>query len=187
MAIVSSKLLRGCVAAILLAVLGFLGFQLLRPAKLPLTIVSLDPQMRISARCTVGTNHAYYVGGLWGRIRDPFPRKVSTVPQGDASFLRSSTDEQSTVVWVRFVHPGFGVGSSPRVIGRGATELFRAHLTRTNGETVALAQIGTVHQNFRNRYFVTGWAMPGKLDSYRGALIQIEFTNGGEAVTFKAP
>ncbi len=143
MATVSSKLLRGCVAAILLALLGLLVFQLLRPAKLPLTIVSFDPQMRISARCTVGTNHAYHIGGLWGW--DPFPRKETTVPQGDANFLRCSTDEQSTVIWVRFDHPGFGVASSPRVIGSGRrrTELFRAQLTRSNGETVALAQIGT--------------------------------------------
>ncbi len=162
-----------CVFGVLFVGSCVVLFQLARPAKPPLMIVSSDPKFRVSIGCTVGTNHAYYIGGLWGRVPNPLTHK---------EYLRCNTDQKSTVIWVRFSHPSFGAVPTTR---KGPPQLFNVRLMRSGGEVVPLTVVDTGYQDFKHRYFVTGWVVPGPLEKYGGSLVRIESTNGNEVVTFR--
>jgi hypothetical protein len=98
--------------------------------------------------------------------------------------LRCSTESQATVVWVRFVHPDYGI--IPPLL-TGPPERFRAELTDSNGTTIPLQSVRVRMQSYQRGFYVAGWSVPGALETYRGNLIRISSTNGNEAVTLRVP
>lgn len=175
--------MRFTVAVIVIAAFLVL-FLILHSARMPLAIVSSDPNIQVSSVvCTFGTNHVYYHGDTWDKIMDPL---ITRLNDTNAYRLRCNTDDQSTVIWVRFVHPDYGIIPA-QTPPRGHPMRFHAKLTDTNGVVTPLQSVNASMQHYRRRFYVTGWAVPGKLETHQGSVIRIESTNGAEAVTLRVP
>jgi len=147
-------------------------------------VVSSDPNIKVcSIVCTFGTNHVYYYGDSVDRLMDPLTTRFR---DKDASRLRCSTPENSTVVWVRFVHPSYGV---PRF--RGSTVVpsttFRAQMVDTNGAVILLQALDTLRQDFHSQSLIMGWEVAGKLEAHQGSTIRIEGTNGIGPIILRVP
>ncbi len=155
-----------------------------RSARTPLVIVSSDPNVNVSSVvCTFGTNHVYYWGGAVDRLMDPLVTRLS---DRNANRMWCRTREGTTVVWVRFVHPDYGIAppQRPRIAPPGP---FRAQLIGTNGAVTPLETVDALMQSYRHRFLVMGWEIAGQLEAHRGSQIRIEATNGIGSVTFRVP
>ncbi len=155
-----------------------------RPARPALRIVSSDPNIKVqSVLCTFGTNHTYYYGDKVDRLID------SLIPgrrDKNAAWLRWHTVENTTVVWVRLVHPSYGV---PRFRGAAVAPppLFHAKMVDTNGAVTILKTLDTFHQDFRSKSLLTGWELAGRVTAHSGGTIHIDGTNGIGSVILRVP
>jgi len=107
---------------------------------------------------------------------DPLETRLSNT---NANRLRCNTDAPSTVIWARFEDDDYGIKPPGGIPMR-----FQARLTNTNGGVTMLPAVNARMQHYQRKFYVTGWAVPGTLETHRGSLIRIESTNGTEAVTF---
>ncbi len=155
-----------------------------RPARPALVVVSSDPGIKVSSvACTFGTNHMYSYEGNADRIID------SLIPgrrEKNAAWLSWHTSQNTTVVWVRFVHPSYGI---PRFRGAAVVPppLFRARMADTNGAVTVLKALETFHQDFHSKSLLVGWEIPGQLRAHSGATIHVDGTNGIGSVTLRVP
>jgi hypothetical protein len=172
-----------------------------RLIKTPLQVVSSGSTTRVvSVACTFGTNHEYFYGGFGYKAVDSIARvleKIRNLPvNADAHRLRSSTLKTSTVVWVRFQSPSFGLalgrvvpsplaGMGPVFQSGPVPVRFLAQLKDIHGVVTTLADSDSRCQDFKHQTYITGWTVPGSLQS--GSTIRIESTNGDEVVTFRVP
>src|SRR5438477_12832666 len=91
------------IVALIMAALAGVAIVCSLPPSSPLVMVSSNARfIGISAKCTFGTKHRYFFGGLVGRDHGW---------RGQwhyyTSWLRASTPALSTVVWVRLRDPAF--------------------------------------------------------------------------------
>jgi hypothetical protein len=155
-----------------------------RPPRPALLLVSSEPNIKVSSIiCTFGTNHVYYYGGKVDRLID------SLIPKRrdkNAAWLRWHSTENSTVLWVRFVHSSYGV---PRFQGAAVVPppLFRAQMVDTNGVVTRLQAIETFHQEFPSKSLIMGWEFAGQLKDHHRSTIRLEGTNGIGSVTLQVP
>lgn len=172
------------IAGAMLPLVCMFLFMAFRPTRMPLVVMSSDPNIHVSSVvCTVGTNHTYYYGDGMDRLMDPVIRRLEDT---NANRLRCSTSENSTIVWLRFDHPDYGVVPlRGRPVGR--LEPFRAQLIDTNGAVVPLQPVEVRMQHFQRRFVVMGWEVAGQLEGHRGSTIRIEATNRTGEVTLKVP
>jgi hypothetical protein len=163
------------IAGGILLVSCFALLLVFRPTRPALVVVSSDPRITVSSvLCTFGTNHMYCYEGTADRITDwLIPSRLDK----NAAWLHWHTSENSTVVWVRFVHPSYGV---PRFRGAAIVppSVFTAHIIGTNGAVTLLKSLDTCHQDFHSQSLVTGWEMPGQLKAHSGSTIRVDEANG---------
>lgn len=164
---------------IILCILPFAIAVLLIPSpkRTPLMVVATEPGFQVtSVACTYGTNHLFYSGNPLTRFADPIlvpliGRYVCQIPL--------ATKTPSTVVWVRFKNPGFGVP------GNHFTEI-RTEFENPSG-AVSTLKAGIQMTSSRERDFLLCWALPNNPETHRGSLIRIRYTNGNVAATFRLP
>jgi hypothetical protein len=157
----------------------FSGSRKPRPA-----IVSYNSNISISSIiCTLGTNHVYYYGDAFDQILDPVITRLS---DSNAYRLRCETTASNTVIWLRFVHPDYGI-TPPIAPGtwRDLPSPFRAELINTNGTKIPLNALGPRLQHFRRKFLVLAWEFPGFLEAHSGSTIQIQATNGTGTTTLR--
>jgi hypothetical protein len=180
-----SPLRTAIIFIIALLSVGIVGrFVLRRPA--PLTLISSATNVHVaSIVCTFGTNHVYYYGSPLSKIMDPLETRLSTT---NANRVRCTTDQNSTVVWVRFVGSEYGIIPPRNTAGvpMVGPNRFRTSLMETNGIAIYLTPKNTM-QHFRQRFYVTSWELPGTLTDHHGGILRVEYTNGTEAATFQIP
>jgi hypothetical protein len=177
-------------AVVLVLGVCILLFVTVHSAKTPLVIVSSGPNIRVSSVVrTFGTIHWHSLGSTRDIALDWVSRVLHDLQWIGPVHSRSSrtitfTPQKSTVIWVRLVHPGFGLVPSGRVVNTQPVR-FVARLTNTNGVAAQLTDANGRYQDYRQKSVVAGWIVPGELESHLGSLIRIEFTNGNEAVTLR--
>jgi len=162
----------------------------------PLPIVSSNARFGVTLRCTFGTNHMHFYGGPLDGLLDPAITRLSPNPN-PPNRLSFDTADPSTALWVRVTHPDYGnvaarsvVVATPTGPARypiGDIPRFRALLRSpsTGAETTLERKTGI--QQFNKRCVISGFSLPGSLETHRGSVLRIESTNGEEVVTFRIP
>lgn len=125
----------------------------------------------------------YYYGGKMNRLID------SLIPKRrdkNAAWLHWRSADNTTVLWVRFAHPSYGV---PRSRGAAVVPppLFRAQMVDINGVVTPLEALETFHQEFQSQSLIMGWELAGELKDHHGSTIRIDGTNGIGSVTLQVP
>jgi hypothetical protein len=172
------------IAGVVLLAACFALLVVFRPPRPALLVVSSEPKIKVASVVgTFGTNHVYYYGGKTDRLLDSLiPRRRNR----NAAWLRWHSAENSTVLWVRLVHPSYGV---PRFRGAAVVPppLFRAQMVDTNGVVTPLQALETFHQEFQSESLIMGWELAGQLKDHHGSTIRIDGTNGIGSVTLQVP
>jgi hypothetical protein len=110
-------------------------------------------------------------------LKERFRR--GTGPRTDCA--RGKTRERSTVVWIRWDHPDYGLvpvqtDSRPQPV----QPPFRAQLINASGMSVPLKSVANL-QHYRDKFVVIGWGIAQSLEDHKGSTIRIEALNGEEA------
>jgi hypothetical protein len=170
---------------IALVAVGIVGRIVLRKPS-PLTLTSSATNVHVaSIVCTFGTNHVYYYGNPLSKLMDPLETRLSTT---NANRVRCTTDQDGTVVWVRFAGSEYGIipPRTPAGAPMVGPDRFRASLTETNGKAIFLTRKNTM-QHFRQKFYVQSWELPGSLTDHPGGIFQVDFVDGKTAATFQIP
>jgi hypothetical protein len=130
--------------------------------------------------CTFGTNHVCYHGDVADKVMDPL---ISRLHDTNVNRLHSSTLERSTVVWVGFSHPDFGV--IPLQAPPKPLLPYRAELIETNGTVTRLKAVSASMQHYRRKELVVGWEIAVGLEAHRGSMMHIEATNGIGSISLR--